>query len=171
MYKLILLQLITGVITEVKSECDKNNKECQEMEKLLQLTQQYNAEQREQLDITRQKLAETKKKSCWEKFTDYMSLQQYGYSDGMSKEIIITPFKKNTYLDRAEYGGLNYVRIVKGKLFWKYILIIDWTNPGWDVTMRFVDEVGASHSIWLVRTGIHFLNYNSLNPAILKIEW
>ena len=133
----------------------------------------YTQKIREKLDHEEyqlKKITKLKGRGFFKRTFDYMMFRQWSYKEGHEKELILRPM--DTFeLDRTEFGGIRHIELHTGGLYFKNRIVIDWTNPGRDITFTFTDESGDTYKLWCRKSGRRHLDYNSELPNIVKVSW
>jgi hypothetical protein len=63
---------------------------------------------------------------------------------------------------------VNSVRIEVGGLIYKYRVVVSVAEGRWD--LQISDAEGDVYSLWCQKPGLHYVDYNSNDPSIVKIQ-
>ena len=171
--KIFLLQLITSTILASTTKAKTDTGECDELRKQLKEERDMTDKLQAKIDHEHyqlKKITKLKGRGFFRRTFDYAFFQQWSYKEGHEKELILR--EMDSYdLDRTEFGGIRHIQLQKGGLLFKNRIIIDWTNPGRDITFTFTDESGDTYKLWCRKSGKRHLDYNSELPNIMKVSW
>ena len=184
MYKILLQSLIIALVNADLYDPELYEKmqpkgyqgefddmSCDELKNEMSKTHAEAYEQQDQLEILIAKKKKRKQKNLFYRITDFIQLKHFQYPESTGNHIYEDSYEHTVWLNPDDYGGIRRIKIVAGFWLLAHRIQFEWESPGYDMTFRFTDNTGDVYWIWCIRSGEHYLDYNSADPRIVRVDW